>query len=155
MYLNKLNSFVNKIEKIKEFSEEGKEAFQGVSKGIYLYSNLTNSFLEALQYHNNQKDLISIILLVFFIITILLYCFLAYKKLREVMDIVANVVFFTIPILFVVTGLITVYFMIIFDFCNSVHSGIYKDHFPIYNKGVGKLTNCFDSVINYLFFYLL
>ena len=101
-----------------------------------------------------MKVTISIILMVCFTLVILLYCFLAYKKLKNILDIISNIVFFTIPIIIAILGLITIYFMITFDFCNSIHSSIYKDHFPIYNKGVGKFSNCFDSVIILIIFFL-
>ena len=145
--LERINNFVNIMAGIKKLSPEGKDAMNTLKKGIKSYTNSTTHYSDLFRSHEGTKDTISIVMVIFFIVIIVLYCFLTFKKLKEPMDFISNITFVTIPMFLGFTGVIAIYFMITFDFCNSIHSSIYKDQRPIYNKGVGKLFNCFDSVI--------
>lgn len=135
------------VKDISSFSDEGKEAFETFSNGIESYKNITTKNTNIFKSKENIKDTINYIMIGFFSILIILFFIFFWKKIRGPIDFISNIVFVTIPLVLVITGILIIGFMIAFDFCNSIHASIYENDFPIYGKGLGKLFNCFDSVI--------
>lgn len=102
--------------------------------------------METFQAHLGVKNTISMAMIIFFALVTCMFVFFFIKKMKEAIDFLSNIVFVTIPGFLLITAVITIYFMITFDFCNSIHSSIYEGNLPIYNKGVGRIMNCFDAV---------
>jgi len=123
------------------------EIYLKLKLGLGLYRNDTNYYLDKFINIENKKNLFSILLFIIYSCMIILIFYLVMKKNREPVIYLSNIVFCTVPLLIIACGLISIYFFIYSDFCVSIHSAIYNDNFPIYNKGIGKMVSCFDKVI--------
>jgi len=113
---------------------------------LQVYKEKTDKNIDKFLEIEGKKNMFSVILFIFYILIILIVLVLIIKKYKEPVIYISNVVLLTIPILFIVSGVITIYFLTYTDFCYSIHSAIYDSNFPVYNKGIGKIVSCFNSV---------
>lgn len=146
MFRNKSSSYFN-------FSQDFGETFTKLVLELKDYRNQTNNKIDIFFKWENEKNWFSMILFFFYIIIIMIVLFLIFKKLKDPVVFISNVVFLTIPLLIVISGFICIYFLIYTDFCHSIYSAIYNDDFPVHNKGIGQIVSCFNSV--YIFLFLI
>jgi hypothetical protein len=135
-------------------SEEIESTFKTLAGGLRDYQANTDQNIDVFLEIEEKKNLFSVVFFIFYILIIVIVLALIIKKLKAPVIYISNVVLLTIPILIVLSGVVSIYFFIYTDFCYSIHAAIYDGNFPVYNKGVGKIVSCFNSVINYLVFKL-
>jgi len=148
--VNKLVSFQNNLtnSNVVSMSKESDSILKGLTLGLEQYKNLTQSNVEILLKIEKKNFLFSGLLFLFYIVIFVLALFAIIKKYKVALELISYLVLITVPLLIFICGVLSVYFFIHSDFCNSIHTAIYKDHFPIYNKRIGKIISCFNSVIN-------
>lgn len=83
-------------------------------------------------------------LFLFYIILISLGFGFYWKQYNNCLLAVSVIFLFTIPIIMAIEAVNCGYFFVVSDLCQSVNDAIYKDKFPVYNKGIGFLMNCND-----------
>lgn len=133
--------------------------FKTLAGGLKDYQEKTETNIDIFLEIEEKKNTFSVFFFIFYILIIVLVLALILKKFKEPVIFISNIVLVTIPILIVLSGIVSIYFFIYTDFCYSIHSAIYEDNFPVYNKGIGKIVSCFNSVFinfykNRFFIYL-
>jgi len=147
-----LETYKNKTFDLSLTSEEIKSSFKTLAEGLAIYKNKTETNIDIFLGYEEKKNMFSVFFFIFYLLIIFLVLALTIKKYKEPVIYMSNLVLLTIPILIVLSGIISIYFFIYTDFCYSIHSAIYENNFPVYNLGIGKIVSCFDSVLEYFLF---
>jgi len=147
-----LETYKNKTSDLSLTSEEIKSSFKTLAEGLAIYKNKTETNIDIFLGYEEKKNMFSVFFFIFYLLIIFLVLALTIKKYKEPVIYMSNLVLLTIPILIVLSGIISIYFFIYTDFCYSIHSAIYENNFPVYNLGIGKIVSCFDSVLEYFLF---
>ena len=145
-YLVAIETYKNKTANLNSTMEEIESTFKVLARGLKDYQAKTDSNIDVFLEIEGKKNMFSVSFFIFYILIIIVVFALIVKKYKEPVIYISNIVLLTIPILIVVSGIISIYFFIYTDFCYSIHSAIYENNFPVYNKGVGKIVSCFNSV---------
>lgn len=143
-----LETFKNKSSDLKltANSEDLESIFRTLTGGLQEYQEKTDQNIDVFLDIEEKKNMFSVVFFIFYILIIILVVALIIKKYKEPVIYISNIVLLTVPVLIVLSGIVSIYFFIYTDFCYSVHTAIYEDNFPIYNKGIGKIVSCFNSV---------
>jgi hypothetical protein len=149
-----LETYKNKSFYLSLTSEEIKSSFKTLAEGLAIYKNKTETNIDIFLGYEEKKNMFSVFFFIFYLLIIFLVLALTIKKYKEPVIYMSNLVLLTIPILIVLSGIISIYFFIYTDFCYSIHSAIYENNFPVYNLGIGKIVSCFDSVLGYFLLIL-
>ena len=147
-----METYKNKTSDLSLTSEEIKSSFKTLAEGLAIYKNKTETNIDIFLGYEEKKNMFSVFFFIFYLLIIFLVLALTIKKYKEPVIYMSNLVLLTIPILIVLSGIISIYFFIYTDFCYSIHSAIYENNFPVYNLGIGKIVSCFDSVLEYFLF---
>ena len=91
-------------------------------------------------------------MVIFYSVVFLFVIYCTIKNRKQPVIFFSYLTLFTVPIILCIIGFYSIYYSICCDFCNSIHTSIYDNHFPINDKGIGKLFSCFSNVN--IFFYL-
>jgi hypothetical protein len=145
-YLVAFETYKNKTANLNSTSEEIESTFKTLAGGLKDYQDKTDTNIDVFLEIEEKKNLFSVFFFIFYILIIVLILALIFKKFKEPVIYISNIVLLTIPILIVLSGIVSIYFFIYTDFCYSIHSAIYEDNFPVYDKGIGKIVSCFNSV---------
>lgn len=117
-----------------------------LNNGLINYNNETSIKAAKLKSSEYLRNLFNILLCAFYVAAVLL-SFLAYRKRWPKFILVLYIfLLISLPVIFIVDGFNAVYFLMYADLCEGVHGSIYENQTPIYNKGIGYLTSCFDKV---------
>lgn len=140
--ITELKSSIEAINKEK-FDVENFDYLQSGVERYYTSVKTTSSLFNVFE---QIRNLYTVLLFVFYIIIFLLSLLAFFKNWPKWILAFSVILLFTIPMVILYTGFLGSYFFLYSDFCGSVYSAIHENEMPIYGKGLGYITSCFDIV---------
>ena len=139
-----LNSFIKKYnsttEKILPNEKLMKSFFNSLNNDLKNEQKNTKNTLN----RENTRNLLTIFL---YIITIFIFIgsiFFYIIRKEKFLMFLSIFTLFLIPILIIFAGFTSKFYFFYSDLCQSVNGAIYKNEFPVSNKGLGYYINCLD-----------
>ncbi len=137
------NISVNPTNNKPFFDEENfKQFYTGFSDKFMETENIIDNFIS----YENVRNMYTILFFIFYVLVFGLSIFAFLKRRSNWILAFSIILLFTLPFILLYTGLLGSYFFIYSDLCDSVYDAIYKNQIPIYGKGLGYLTSCYDIV---------
>lgn len=117
-----------------------------LASGLNDYNNSTDTKLSAMTSSEYIRNLSNILFFIFYLI-IIAFTFICYRK-RWTKGILSLyiIALLSLPTIFIVEGYNANFFFVYADLCEGIYGAMYQSQTPIYDRGIGYLSSCFDSV---------
>lgn len=117
-----------------------------IEEGLIKYDSDIEARMDSINHEENLRNMFDVFLFIFYIFCIIT-CFISYRKRwTKAILITYLLMLSSLPVIFLLEGYDANYFLIYSDLCEGVYGAMYQNENPLYNKGIGFLTNGFDSV---------
>jgi hypothetical protein len=115
--------------------------------------NLTSHSQDAIDWEN-RRAVVTLVLFSLVLVSLVLTLVGYFKKIQRLLLGVAIGLLFLLPLLLIFEGITASYYFVYSDVCTNVNNAIYKNAFPIPDKGIGYYVSCFDGRAKSRVFYL-
>ena len=147
-----INKFIIESKLELQFNQDN---IKKIISGIEKYNDDTKVKLNDLSHSENMRNMFDVFLFLFYILCIFI-CFVSYRKRWTNTILLFHVLTLcSLPIIFLIEGYDANFFFIYADLCEGVYGAMYQKETPIYNKGIGYLSNGFDQVKKLLKTYII
>ncbi len=142
-YTYKLGNLTNEIDALQLSYD--KPTYTKLSSGVLYAASESYNHMDITYEIETERNLISILIFVAYLIMIGL-AFLGFiKRWPKFLLGLSISLMLSIPLLLLFEGMTATYYFVYSDMCESVHSAMYENQFPVYNKGMGYFASCFNA----------